>query len=105
MVAFSVFGSTICRNMDEVRSFLHNDFPANRLTPYSSHPQASCRMGLACSPTGRLKTTDNIYVMDASVLPSNVGRNPQISIMTVFRILSAKLAEQLGGTVKPLIKV
>ena len=102
MVSFSVFGSKICRSMDEVRNFLHSDFPANRLTPYSSHPQASCRIGKACAPTGRLKTTDNIYVMDASVLPSNVGRNPQISVMTVSRILSVQLAEKLGGTVAPL---
>ena len=102
MVAFNVFGSQICKNMDEVRSFLHEDFPASRLSPYCSHPQASCRIGKACSPTGRLKSTDNIYVMDASVLPSNVGRNPQISVMTVVRILASQLAEKLGGTIKPL---
>ena len=52
---------------------------------------------------GKLLGAKNIYVMDSSVLPSNVGRNPQISIMTVARLLAADLAEQMGGTVKRLV--
>ncbi|MEC7984134.1 MAG: GMC family oxidoreductase N-terminal domain-containing protein [Myxococcota bacterium] len=103
-LSLSLFGGTICRNMDDVRKLLPEDLPSNRLVNYSSHPQASCRIGRACDNNGKLKGYDNIYVMDASVLPSNVGRNPQISVMTVVRILAERFVEAQGKTVKPLLK-
>ena len=79
LVAPSIFGTKLCRSMQEVTALLEN-LPASRLINYSSHPQASCRMGRATDLDGRSWGSKNIYVMDASVLPSNVGRNPQISI-------------------------
>ena len=91
-VALSIFGSPLCKNMDEVR--YHTDYnrtKAERLIPYSSHPQSSCRIGRALDNRGRLRGTKNIYVMDASALPSNVGRNPQISVMTVASILAKRM--------------
>ena len=99
----SVFGGQWCRNMADVNQNIPEDLSVDRLIPYSSHCQASCRMGRACDQDGRLLGTQNVYVMDSSVLPSNVGRNPQISIMTVSRILAEGLATQLGGQVKPLV--
>jgi choline dehydrogenase-like flavoprotein len=98
----SVFGGQWCRNMSDVDKFIPENLEAERLVPYSSHAQASCRMGRACDQQGKLLGAKNIYVMDSSVLPSNVGRNPQISIMTVARLLAVDLAEQMGGTVLPL---
>ena len=104
MVAAHVYGGGICRNMDDVRRALPDDLPAERIVAYSSHPQASCRIGRACSSDGRLIGAEGIYVMDASALPSNVGRNPQISVMTVARLLAVGLAEKLGGSPQPLIQ-
>ena len=92
----SIFGTQWCHNMNDIQQLLPDDLDANRLTVYASHPQASCRIGRACDHNGRLKGSDNIFVMDSSVLPSNVGRNPQISIMTVSRILALRLLEKLG---------
>ena len=99
----SVFGGQWCRNMSDVDKHIPEDLSVHRLIPYSSHCQASCRMGRACDQDGRLLGTKNIYVMDSSVLPSNVGRNPQISIMTVSRLLAEGLAIQMGGQIKPLV--
>ena len=99
----SIFGGQWCRNMADVNKHIPEDLSVHRLIPYSSHCQASCRMGRACDQDGKLLGAKNIYVMDSSVLPSNVGRNPQISIMTVSRMLAESLVTQLGGTVKPLI--
>jgi len=91
-VSLSIFGSPICKNMDEVRYYTNfQNTKAERLIPYSSHPQASCRIGRALDNRGRLRGTTNIYVMDASALPSNVGRNPQISVMTVATILAQRM--------------
>ncbi len=99
----SVFGGQWCRNMSDVDKYIPADLSVHRLIPYSSHCQASCRMGRACDQDGRLLGAKNIYVMDSSVLPSNVGRNPQISIMTVSRLLAEELALQMGGKIKPLV--
>ena len=89
--------------MDEYRRNVPLDLPAERLTIYSSHPQASCRVGRALDQNNKLKGTSSIYVMDASALPSNVGRNPQISVMTFARMQAEKLAHHFGYGPKPLI--
>ena len=99
----STFGAKLCRNMDEYRRNVPLDLPAERLTIYSSHPQASCRVGRALDPSNKLKGSGSIYVMDASALPSNVGRNPQISVMTFARMQAEKLAFHRGFNPKPLV--
>jgi choline dehydrogenase-like flavoprotein len=103
IVSPSIFGAKLCKNMDEYLANVPLDLPAERLTIYSSHPQASCRVGRACDNSGKLIGTSNIYVMDASALPSNVGRNPQISVMSFARKLAKNLAQELGHEVRDLI--
>ncbi len=100
-VTLNVYGAPACSTLDEVRAVLE-DVPFGRLIGYSSHPQASCSVGRACRHDGEVIGADGIYVIDASSLPLNVGRNPQISVMTVARVLSERLATRLGGTVQPL---
>jgi choline dehydrogenase-like flavoprotein len=100
-VSLALLGGRICKTMDDVRALL-DDVPVHGLLPYSSHPQASCRVGAALDHNGSLIGSDRIHVMDASALPSNVGRNPQISVMTVARILSSRLVGTLGRSLRPL---
>lgn len=100
-VTLCVYGAPMLRSMDEARRTL-KDLDLMRMILYSSHPQASCRLGRALDETGQVLEADGVFVMDASVLPSNVGRNPQISVMTVARLLAERLAEQRGGRVMPL---
>lgn len=50
------------------------------------HAMASCPMGndpgkSVVNPEGRLWDMDNVFVMDASFLPSNIGESPQGTIM------------------------
>lgn len=101
LVTLNVYGAPACSTVDEVRAVL-KDVPFGRLIGYSSHPQASCSVGRACRPDGEVIGADGVYVIDASSLPLNVGRNPQISVMTVARVLAERLATKLGGSVKPL---
>ena len=100
-VTLNVYGSPGCTTVDEARAVLE-EVPYGRLIGYSSHPQASCSVGRACRHDGEVIGADGVYVMDAASLPLNVGRNPQISVMTVARILAERLVIKLGGTVQPL---
>ena len=51
----------------------------------SVHAMSSCGMGVdsysVCDTDGKVKGTDNLYICDASVLPSNIGESPQGTIM------------------------
>jgi choline dehydrogenase-like flavoprotein len=101
-VAPAVWGAPVCRSMDEVLRAVPLDLDPGRIQAYSSHPQASCGIGRALDHAGQVQELPGVYVADASALPSNVGRNPQISVMTVARVLSERIALRLGGAVVPL---
>lgn len=98
----AVYGAPLCRDMDEFRRALSRDVGPERLIGYASHPQSTCAIGRATDQDGQLLELPGVYCMDASALPTNVGRNPQVTVMTVARLLAAKLARRLGGAVKPL---
>lgn len=64
------------------------------------HPLGTARIGThsgmaVCDPTHKVFGTRNLYVMDGSNLPSSLGANPQITIMTLAMQASRALAEQL----------
>lgn len=103
LVVLGLFGGSLARSMDDVVRLTGPDVPADRIIGYSSHPQASCAVGRALDHDGALVEVPGIYVTDASSLPSNVGRNPQISVMTVARILAERLTRRLGGEPQPLL--
>jgi choline dehydrogenase-like flavoprotein len=69
------------------------------------HPLGSARMGAnpsrsVVAPDGRLHGVENVYICDASIFPSALGVNPQVSIMT-FAIKTAEgLAQRLGARQK-----
>ena len=56
------------------------------------HPVGTCRMGGAdnpqavVDPTLKVHGVDGLYVMDASVFPTNTSVNPQHSIMSVATV-------------------
>lgn len=102
-VAFTIHGQPPARTMDEVIAHTPDDLARQRLLSYASHPQATCSVGRVTDHTGTLLELPGVSCIDASALPNNVGRNPQISVMTMARLLSSRLAEELGGTVQPLV--
>jgi choline dehydrogenase-like flavoprotein len=57
------------------------------------HPTGTAAMGAdpprhPVDPSGRLRGADNVYVVDASVLPSCPTVNPQLSIMAMALAIS-----------------
>ncbi|MEC7985515.1 MAG: GMC family oxidoreductase [Myxococcota bacterium] len=66
---------------------------------YAAHPMGTCRMGTdpqtsVIDPTGKAHRVENLYIADASVFPSSLGVNPQLSTM----VCSTKIAQNILRT-------
>jgi choline dehydrogenase-like flavoprotein len=69
--------------IDSVINSLENGKNKYRLTSY--HPQGTMRMGAdptksVVSPSGLCHDLDNVYVPDASIFPSSIMVNPQVTV-------------------------
>ena len=76
--------------------------PLKRLECASQHPLGSCRMGThenssAVSENGQMWGIKGLYVADGSVIPTSLGVNPQVTVMTMALRIGRRLAE----TVQP----
>lgn len=65
------------------------------------HPMGTARMGAdarssVVGPEGEAHDVPGLFVADASVLPSSLGANPQLTIMAVARRIARGLAERLA---------
>jgi len=75
---------------------------ASSFTSVGFHPMGTARMGRgpeACAlrPSGETYTLPGLFVADASILPSCVGVNPQITIMAMATRIAGEIARHLGG--------
>jgi choline dehydrogenase-like flavoprotein len=60
----------------------------NEIVMYSAHPLGSCRMGVdprnsVVSPNGESHEVPGLFICDGSILPTSLGVNPQLTILTV----------------------
>ncbi len=93
----------IVRSVDEARALKGAPLRAGDF-----HFLASHLFGTVCACTDprhgvvngelRCHETDNLYVMDGSVFPTNMGVNPQHSIMAVSMLAAQRAAERLRST-------
>jgi choline dehydrogenase-like flavoprotein len=65
----------------------------------SQHPLGSARMGVSADravvdPDGRAFDVEELYVVDGSVLPTSLGVNPQLSVMSVATRLAFGMIER-----------
>jgi choline dehydrogenase-like flavoprotein len=72
------------------------------LSVNSAHPQGGNRMSAdakrgVVDPEFRVYGTDNVYVCDASVFPSSITVNPQLTVMA----LAKYAADEIGGPLQP----
>jgi len=70
-----------------------------RIECTSQHPLGSCRMGsdARCSVVdgeGRVWDTEGLYVADGGVLPTSLGVNPQLSIMSVATRIAWRMRDR-----------
>ena len=59
---------------------------------YASHPMSSCRMGSVIDPGGESYGIAGLYIADASVFPSSLGVNPQVSTMAIATVIGRSIA-------------
>lgn len=84
---------------DEVRAIDWSSLPPSRIECASQHPLGSARMGHSpegsvVDPDGKVWDVSELYITDGSVLPSSLGVNPQLSIMTVATRFAWRMRER-----------
>jgi choline dehydrogenase-like flavoprotein len=81
-------------DVDSVINSLKNGKHMYRLTSY--HPQGTMRMGAdparsVVGPDGRCHDLDNVYVPDASIFPSSLLVNPQLTVYGMASYISDRI--------------
>ena len=82
------------KNLKETKEVIKKIKPQN-LDILTVHAMGSCAMGNSpndsvTNPNGSVWETSNIYVTDASVLPTNIGVGPQAATMTTALIIAKR---------------
>ena len=99
-VQLPVLGQAIVEDPDGLRDLTPETLNAQRLECLSFHPLGTCRLGTdprraVVDPQGRVYGVRGLWVADGSVLPTSVGVNTQIPIMTMAtRIAFEIIADQ-----------
>ena len=68
-------------------------------TLYASHPMATCRMGAdpktsVINATGQAHRMPGLYIADASVFPTSLGVNPQLTTLAVSTHIGRQMAAE-----------
>jgi len=93
-----VIGGGRVRSVRDVHDLVPLDTPAHHLLLYASHPMGTCRMGAEADssvvdPWGRVWGWSNLRVADASIFPSSLGVNPQVTTMAMAMMVAESVAE------------
>ncbi len=96
-VAPGVHGAGALKSMAEVEKVCREEVPVESLSVYASHPLGTCRMGAdrrtsVVGPTGESWDIKDLYIADASVFPTSLGVNPQITVMTTAMVIARGVA-------------
>ncbi len=96
LVAGLEFGS----DLEAMHRAIDEMDPARDTTLYASHPMGTCRMsadpdrGVVRPSDGRLHDVEGLHVTDASVLPTALGVNPQLTIMGTALALARGMVDR-----------
>jgi choline dehydrogenase-like flavoprotein len=83
----------ILRSAQEISRCNEIRVEPNRIFIYSAHPQGGCAFGsdpqkAVAQPSGETHEIENLFVSDASLFPTSIGVNPQLTIMAIATELS-----------------
>ncbi|MFO0725462.1 MAG: GMC family oxidoreductase [Myxococcota bacterium] len=81
-------GEVWAKNEAEAHAELHDDVPEQAMHVYASHPMGTCRMGVDAKQSvvnarGETHDVPGLYIADASIFPSSLGVNPQMTVMAL----------------------
>jgi choline dehydrogenase-like flavoprotein len=87
------------RSVGEIEAALPLDLKPRDLVLYASHPMGTCRMGgdpetSVVDPEGRVWGWNNLRVADASVFPTSLGVNPQITTMAMAWLIGESIGSR-----------
>ncbi len=91
--------STVIDSDDQVDAIMDGLANDSAQFPYVSfHPQGTCRMGAdpattVVSPSGETHDVKNLYITDASLLPTSIGYNPSETVYA----LSSYISDQINA--------
>jgi choline dehydrogenase-like flavoprotein len=57
----------------------------------SAHPQGGNALGAVVDEDFRVRGSDNVYLCDASVFPTSVHVNPQLTVMGMAQYAAQKI--------------
>ncbi len=93
----AVNGSKWFTSFNEARQFILSVTDPAEFMLYASHPMGTCRvsadpsLGVVRPEDGRTHDHEGLYVIDASLMPSALGVNPQMTIMAQSLALSRRM--------------
>ncbi len=84
------------RSPAEAEAALERDLPASALRLTAYHPMGTARMGAGgvVDGFGRVLSAERLVVPDASVFPTSLGVNPQVTIMAFATRAARRMAEE-----------
>jgi hypothetical protein len=96
-----VFGMQPAKKLSDLDYVLEGKVPASRVECMAFHPLGSAKMAITpeagvVKPTGETWQVDNLFVCDGSILPTSIGVNSQLPIMTVAMMLAQGMRSDWG---------
>lgn len=93
-------GGGVVRREADIDAMLPLDLPAHHLVTYASHPMGTCRMGARAEdsvidPSGQVWGWRNLHVADASIFPTSLGVNPQVTTMAMGLMIGEEVAARV----------
>jgi len=95
---------SVIRSIDEVRLIDEASLDSRFWSFITTHLFGAARMGVdprtsVVGPDFQTHEAKGLYVVDSSVFPTNLGVNPQHSIMGMSRLAATRIAESAKGRV------
>lgn len=100
-VLLPIFGMTTVKKEEDLEFLLDARIPAGKVECTAFHPLGSAKMsrtpeGGVVKPTGETWAVENLFVCDGSVLPTSIGVNSQVPVMSISMMLARGIADDFG---------
>jgi choline dehydrogenase-like flavoprotein len=93
-------GERWATSLEEALAELTDDVPESQMHVYASHPMGTCKMGRdsrssVVAPSGQTHDVPGLWIADASVFPSSLGVNPQLTVMAMGLMIGENVARSV----------
>jgi choline dehydrogenase-like flavoprotein len=100
-VLLPVFGMHTVKKDEDLDFLLEARIGAGRVECTAFHPLGSAKMsrtpeGGVVKPTGETWAVENLFVADGSVLPTSIGVNSQVPVMSISMMLARGMADDFA---------